>query len=117
VNPQNLQTIIRDAKPLALDSTLSAYLHATGTLDEHLINSDGTLVLICEGMREDVFVMQICEQFKDDSLPCLTSFTFSEDSTLLLYKGRIYIPDYHNVCLTILHALRRLMVSELHICK
>jgi Integrase zinc binding domain len=87
-----------------LDSTLSAYLHTTGTLDEHLDDSDVMLTLIQEGMHDDAFTTQIHEQFKDDSSTPHTSFTFSEDSTLLLYKGHIYIPDYRNICLTILHA-------------
>jgi Integrase zinc binding domain len=62
------------------------------------------LALIQEGMCNNMFAMQICERFEDDSLTPCTSFTFSEDSTLLLYKGHIYVPDYGNVCLTILHA-------------
>jgi RNase H-like domain found in reverse transcriptase len=45
-NPQNLQTIIHDANPLTLDSTLSTYLHTTGTLDKHLVDSDAMLALI-----------------------------------------------------------------------
>jgi RNase H-like domain found in reverse transcriptase/Reverse transcriptase (RNA-dependent DNA polymerase)/Integrase zinc binding domain len=105
-NPQNLQTIIHDAKPLTSDSTLSTYLRATGNLNEHLLDFNAILVLIHEGTHNDPFVTQVREQFKtatDDSLPP-TSFTFSEDSTLLLYKGHIYAPDYHDVCLTILCA-------------
>jgi Integrase zinc binding domain len=110
MNPQNLQTIICDAKPLASDSTLSAYLCVTGTLNEHLVDSDVMLALIQEGMCDNAFVTQIHEQFEDDSSTPCTSFTFSEDSILLLYKGRIYIPDYHNVCLTIFHT------SHDHLC-
>jgi Integrase zinc binding domain len=103
-NPQNLQTIICDTKPLTSDSTLSTYLRATRNLDEHLLNFNAILTLICEGTCDNPFVTQVCERFKtttDDSLPP-TSFTFSKDSTLLLYKGRIYMPDYCNVHLTIL---------------
>jgi Integrase zinc binding domain len=56
-------------------------------------------------MHDDTFTMQIRERFKDDSSTPCTSFTFSENSMLLLYKGHIYVPDYGDVCLTILHAL------------
>jgi Integrase zinc binding domain len=104
VNPQNLQTIICDAKPLTSDSTLSAYLRMTGNLNEHLLDFNAILALIHEGTRDNPFVTQVCKQFEtttDDSLPP-TSFTLSKDSMLLLYKGHIYAPDYHNVCLTIL---------------
>jgi Integrase zinc binding domain len=97
--------IIHNAKPLTLDSTLSAYLCMNGNLDKHLLNANVTLTLICKGMHDNPFMMQIHEQFettKEDSSPPPTSFTFSEDSTLLLYKGCIYMPDYHDVCLTIL---------------
>jgi Integrase zinc binding domain len=104
-NPQNLQTIICNAKPLDSDSILSAYLHATSHLDEHILNTDVTLVTIHKGMHDNAFAMQICEQLKttnDNSPPPPTSFTFSEDSMLLLYKGCIYVPDYHDAHLTIL---------------
>jgi hypothetical protein len=60
-NPQNLQTIICDAKPLDSDPTLSTYLHATGTLDEHILDSDVTLALIREGMHNNTFAMQVRE--------------------------------------------------------
>jgi hypothetical protein len=107
-NPQNLQMIICNTKPLDSDPTLSAYLHMTGTLDEHLLDSDVTLVLIHEGMHDDTFTMQVHEQLeatKDNPSSPPTFFTFSEDSALLLNKGHIYIPDYCNACLTILHTL------------
>jgi Integrase zinc binding domain len=55
-------------------------------------------------MHDNAFAMQIRERFEDDSSPCLTSFTFSEDSMLLLYKGCIYVPDYCDVRLAILRA-------------
>jgi Integrase zinc binding domain len=76
----------------------------TGTLDEHLVDSDVMLALIREGMCDDTFATQIRKRFEEDSSTPHTSFTFSEDSTLLLYKGRIYVPDYSDVHLTILRA-------------
>jgi hypothetical protein len=67
-NPQNLQTIIRDAKPLDSDSTLSAYLHTTSHLDEHILNADATpqqFMKVCTMMHSQ-------HKFANDSRPPTT---------------------------------------------
>jgi Integrase zinc binding domain len=120
-NPQNLQTILHDMKPLDSDLTLSTYLHMTGNLNENLLDSNTTLALTCKGTHDNTFTMQIHKQLKvakDDSSTPPTSFTFSKDSTLLLYKGCIYMPDYHNICLSILCASHdHLLIGHLGIHK
>jgi hypothetical protein len=61
MNPQNLQTILHNTKPLDSDSTLSTYLHATGHLNKNILDADTTLMTIHKGMCDDAFSMQIHE--------------------------------------------------------
>jgi hypothetical protein len=145
-NPQNLQTIINNARPLSDDPILHSLLRATSDEDRDedrderndrdedrddrdedrddrdedpddtdtenpnnhhgIADSIAILTLIKDGVKEDEFaqktIARLQEHANDLTEDAREQFATSEDKTLLLYKGRVYVPDYRDVRLATL---------------